>query len=321
MKHSVSITSRFATQKESLSASFMKINRQLDQINVAYDLPDHTDFNEYRYPWSLPYLSYPEFYAARLWEYPFAFYSAEFKRGMKVLDVGCGMNPFTIFLKKQGINVLGADPDQFNKGVKYKCHGVSQEFMAKTGLTIVEAGMEALPFASNTFDRVICISVVEHVDREIAEKGMHEMARVLKPKGRLILTLDVNLLSELGQPLDLLWTSSLLPYGNLDLRWSYQRFGNFCDKLQPADVFGLVMYKDPYLIQTKYQDKKNLFEKKAWEIPKLRKQFAQRIARKQKSPQITVNAVVKKEKSGILKFLKKLFLDVFDESIPHSSNN
>ncbi len=111
----------------------MRINRMLDKINIDFNLPDHTDFNQYRYPWSLPYLSKPAFYAARLWEYPYVYYAGEFKREMKVLDVGCGMNPFTIFLKKKiGCNIIGADPDHFTSGIKYKCHGVSKEFREKT---------------------------------------------------------------------------------------------------------------------------------------------------------------------------------------------
>lgn len=307
------IGSRFATQKEALSQPFMKINRLLDQINVAYKLPDHTDFNEFRYPWALPYLSQPAFYAARLWEYPFVFYTGEFKPNMQVLDVGCGMNPLTIFLQKEvKCKVVGADPDLFEKGVKYKCHGVSREFIKKTGLNIIEAGMEKLPFPNNFFDRVICVSVIEHVDRSVAKMGIHEMSRVLKPNGRLIVTLDVNLLSEVGQPLDLLWKSRLLPYGVLDLRWPYQRFGNFCDKLQPADVYGLVLYKDPYIIQAKYQDRKNLDENMAWETPRLQKQFAQRLKRKantllQSQPLVSEVESNNYKKPGILNILKKLF--------------
>lgn len=313
MKPRVSIGSRFATQKEALSDPFMKINRFLDRINVSYNLPDLTDFNEFRYPWALPYLSQPAFYAARLWEYPFVFYAGEFKPGMRVLDVGCGMNPFTIFLHKEtNCHISGADPDLFTKGVKYKCHGVSHEYIKKTGLKIVEAGMEKLPFPNNFFDRVICVSVVEHVEHEIAKKGIQEMARVLKPNGRLIVTLDVNLHSELGRPLDLLWDSNLLPVGPVDLHWPYQRFGNFCDGLQPADVYGLVMNKNPYKLQTKHLQQKEKSVRYAWEIPHLQKLFTQRLERKdrveqQLSATVSQTQTSKTKESGILRLLKSLF--------------
>ncbi len=184
----------------------------------------------------------------------------------------------------------------------------------KTKLNIIESGMEKLPFPDNYFDRVICISVIEHVDRDIAKKGIQEMSRVLKINGRLIVTLDVNLLSELGRPLDLLWDSHLLSYGSLDLRWPYQRFGNFCDGLQPADVFGLIMQKNPYILQTKYslQMQKGKFERKAWKISNLRKKFTEQIERKKRVEQLLPETFsetqdLKQEKSGILGLFKRRF--------------
>ncbi len=43
-----------------------------------------------------------------------------------------------------------------------------------------------LPFASATFDTVLCTSVLEHVDD--AEAAISEIARILRPGGRLIIT-------------------------------------------------------------------------------------------------------------------------------------
>ena len=45
-------------------------------------------------------------------------------------------------------------------------------------------------FPDNYFDKVFCISVIEHLPTEMAYKGMKEMARVLKKGGRLIVTVD-----------------------------------------------------------------------------------------------------------------------------------
>ena len=118
---------KFATAAEVRSAEFAAIIKRLDEISVAFKLPDHSDLNKIRYPWSAGILSQPAFYAARLWEYPFSILAAELSPGMKVADIGCGMTAFTIYLKEHSrCEVTGIDPDVFEAGVKYRSHGVSQ---------------------------------------------------------------------------------------------------------------------------------------------------------------------------------------------------
>jgi SAM-dependent methyltransferase len=49
----------------------------------------------------------------------------------------------------------------------------------------------ALPFDDATFDAVVCVSVLEHMD--MPDVVVAEFRRVLKPGGRLVLTMDVSL--------------------------------------------------------------------------------------------------------------------------------
>ena len=245
--------SRFATVDEVRSTEFMSLSRILDQLTTRYNFPDHSDVNQERYPWATGLLSSPAFYAARMWEYPYAILSAELKPGIRCADIGCGMTPFTVFLKEIAkCEVVGIDSHIFDVGISYKGHGVSREFVRKTGLQIVQCGGEAIPFSSNTFDRVFCLSVVEHLSPDVARRGFREMARILKPGGRAIITADVNMFSEISRPLDLIWDSGLLPLGDMDLRWPTRRFGIFCDGKQPADVFGMTLIKEDYPVETQY---------------------------------------------------------------------
>ena len=247
------LLTRFATVEDVMSEEFMSIIQVLDRIHVHYDLPDHSDVNGERYPWSVNLLSFPTFYAARMWEYPFAILSAELQPGMRIADIGCGMTPFSIYLKEIAkCEVVGVDPDLFDAGIRYKGHGVSREFICKTRLKVIQCGMEVIALSRNTFDRVFCLSVIEHVPPEIARRGVQEMARILKPGGRLIITVDVNMHSEISRPLDLIWESGLIPVGEMDLRWPIRRFGIFCDGKQPADVFGMTLVKDAYSVETYY---------------------------------------------------------------------
>lgn len=252
-----SASSRFATVEEVRSPEFAAINRVLDQISISFRLPDHSDLNELRYPWSRGLLNKPEFYAARLWEYPYAILAAELSPGLKVADIGCGMTAFTIYLKEQsGCDVTGVDPDVFEAGLRYKGHGVSEEFIKRTGIRFLRGDMTDVPLESNSQDRAFSISVMEHVPPHIRRGGMQELARILKPGGLAVLTVDMSMWFYMNRPLELIYESGLNLHGLIDLRWPTRRFGMFSDeevKGKPADVFGMVLIKDAGEVETQYR--------------------------------------------------------------------
>ncbi|HMJ24899.1 MAG TPA: class I SAM-dependent methyltransferase [Pyrinomonadaceae bacterium] len=244
--------SKFAVVDDLKSPEYASIIKDLDQLNTRYELSDHTELNASRYPWSVGMLSQPAFYAARLWEYPFAILTADLEPGMKVADIGCGMTAFTIYLKDHArCDIVGVDPDVFESGTKYYAHGVSREFTDRTGLKIVKGEFDQIPLPSDSQDRVFCISVMEHVPPDVRRRGMQEIARILKPGGKAILTVDVSMWFELNRPLDLIWESGLTLVEPADLRWPVQRFGMF-DSKQPADVFGMTLLKEDRQIETQY---------------------------------------------------------------------
>jgi len=250
--------SRFATVADVLTPEFRSINKTLDELTVKYDLPDHSDLNEDRYPWSLGMLSKPAFYAARLWEYPYSILSAELQPGMMVADIGCGMTAFTIYLKDYvRCDVTGVDPDVFDSGIKYKGHGVSQEFLSNTGLRVLRGDITDIPLETDSQDRVFCISVMEHVTPDVRLQGMREIARILKPGGRAIVTVDMAMHFEFNRPLDMVWDSGLQFDGPFDFRWPVRRFGMISGgqntlRRRPADVFGMVLVKENTMIETRY---------------------------------------------------------------------
>jgi len=52
--------------------------------------------------------------------------------------------------------------------------------------------VSALSYPDNFFDQVFSMSVLEHHDEATLHGGLHEMARVLKQGGVLVLTIDYN---------------------------------------------------------------------------------------------------------------------------------
>jgi len=84
-----------------------------------------------------------------------------------LLDLGAGNQPFKVWYS----------------GLAEKC--VAADVAPAPGLDVLSMAAP-LPFASASFDTVLCTSVLEHVHD--AEAVVSEIARVLRPGGRLIIT-------------------------------------------------------------------------------------------------------------------------------------
>lgn len=103
-------------------------------------------------------------------------------QGKKILDVGFGSGGVAIAFNQAGAEVFGVDVDPELKEVAER--NLFQN-NAKANLKIYN-GTE-FPFEDNYFDYVTSSSVLEHVS--FPEKVLDEMLRVLKPNGRVLLTL------------------------------------------------------------------------------------------------------------------------------------
>lgn len=99
---------------------------------------------------------------------------------LDVLDVGCGDARLAARLAKRGGRIIGLDPDPQALDAAHeraRAEGVA--------LTLVLGRAEALPFPDASFDRVIAVTVLCFVPQ--ADQAIAEMARVLRPGGRLVL--------------------------------------------------------------------------------------------------------------------------------------
>lgn len=86
----------------------------------------------------------------------------------RVLDLGCGLQPYRTMLGR-ATTYTGAD------------------ISAKPGTdTVVFEPGKQLPFADDSFDAVLCTQVLEHVAD--AEESIREIKRILRPGGRLIVS-------------------------------------------------------------------------------------------------------------------------------------
>jgi SAM-dependent methyltransferase len=100
----------------------------------------------------------------------------------RVLDLACGQAQHAPALHRHGWDVLALEP--------------SPAMITKARATAKEAGMrlelfkaigEVVPFRDSSFDRVLCQSSLDHFANP--EKGLREIARILKPGGLAVIGL------------------------------------------------------------------------------------------------------------------------------------
>jgi SAM-dependent methyltransferase len=138
------------------------------------------------------------FHNYRPWEYQKVFAHGDFCGDDVVLDTGAMHTYFCIYLSQFVRTVQATD----------NFYWATRQYMANQRLSSPEewvaylerkgrgkirgeaADLTKLPYADDAFDKVLCVSTIEHVPDDA--QGIRELARVLKPVGRLLLTTEFN---------------------------------------------------------------------------------------------------------------------------------
>lgn len=113
--------------------------------------------------------------------------------GQRVLDIGCGNGSFLTSVTEGGAHGIGADASL----------GMVQAAQAASGAPVGQARAEALPFADNSFDTVLALWMLYHVDDK--PTALRELVRVLQPEGTLLATTN----SDVEDSLDVLITGAM----------------------------------------------------------------------------------------------------------------
>ncbi len=100
----------------------------------------------------------------------------------KVLDLGCGAGGFSLLLEDLGFEVIGVDNSDYMLSL-------AQSFAKEKGSRVefVKGDARNLPFEDSSFDYVIFIDNLVHFEPLELGKAFREIARVLKPGGKLFL--------------------------------------------------------------------------------------------------------------------------------------
>ena len=160
-------------------------------LSVVYDEKSH------------PYNDYPEKLCAYL------FQSFGLKKGMKMLEPGCGRGEFLNNFKKMGLDAVGVDisPEAAN-------------FTNGLDIKICDVENEKLPFNDNTFDVIYSKSFIEHL--YYPERYLEEAFRVLK-SGGILITLVPDWESNYKKYFDDF--THRTPFTNIALKDAYEMYG------------------------------------------------------------------------------------------------
>jgi 2-polyprenyl-3-methyl-5-hydroxy-6-metoxy-1,4-benzoquinol methylase len=133
--------------------------------------------------------------STRIVEFPWAYFAGQTSAGMRVLEGGAGLSGLQFVLSLEGCRVINVDPghepwhawdgspethQRLNKGFG-------------TDVELVRTRVEEFDAPESSFDRIFCISVVEHMEDENAKAAMANFGRLLKPGGICVLTVDLCL--------------------------------------------------------------------------------------------------------------------------------
>ncbi|MDP3740036.1 MAG: class I SAM-dependent methyltransferase [Hyphomonadaceae bacterium] len=104
--------------------------------------------------------------------------------GDRILDVGCGHGRSLAVLAARAPKgrVTGVDPSALMVDIAVRRN---RDLVKARRVTVAMAEVDALPFPDSSIDKALCVHVLYFWDS--LDAGLREIARVLKPGGRLAL--------------------------------------------------------------------------------------------------------------------------------------
>jgi ubiquinone/menaquinone biosynthesis C-methylase UbiE len=104
--------------------------------------------------------------------------------GESVLDVGCGTGTLAIVAKQRvgaegTVSGIDASPAMISRARQ-------KALTASANVDFRVAAVEALPWPDAEFDVVLSTAMLHHLPDDARRRCLHEIRRVLKPKGRLL---------------------------------------------------------------------------------------------------------------------------------------
>lgn len=164
--------------------------------------------------------------STRVYEYPWCYEMGACKAGMRVIDVGSGASGLPFVLAAEGVEVTAVDPLPEVPGAEQWVF--TQKDYAKLNgafgnrVKYIPKLLEDARLEGGVYDRVFCVSVIEHVPTSVVPPLMAEIRRLLKPGGLFITTIDLFVdVKPFAEKVENEWGT------NMDVRWLVE-----CSKME-----------------------------------------------------------------------------------------
>ncbi len=202
-------------------------------------------------------LERPTFYVTRYVEIPLGLSSLRCNIQESILDLGSGASPLPLYLKYCDRKVIAFD---YSLEELRKLKTLSQyDTDDPKPLTLISGDLRKLPFHSNTFDKIFCISTIEHIPGNGDTESMMEIWRILKPGGCLFLS------TEFEQIESVTWTQHK-ESGGVEYWNEYSQEKNetkkhllFCRRYSPKSFEQRILQSAPWKIKNQ-----GIFSKPVW---------------------------------------------------------
>ena len=125
----------------------------------------------------LKQIEYETFYTSSFLTY--------FKKGDVILEAGCGMARYCLWLEDKGMKTYGID-------IVREAVDRGRNFAKKNGYNtkLIVGDVRKLPYKANNFDGYISLGVLEHFELfDDIRKSLSEAFRVLKPGGKVFISI------------------------------------------------------------------------------------------------------------------------------------
>ncbi len=99
----------------------------------------------------------------------------------RIMDLGCGSGAAVPHLRSLGFDIVGVD---FSPEMLAHAH---HDFAGDGGVRFCRSDAESLPFASESFDHLVCLGLLEYLGDH--ERAVREAARVLRPGGTAVFSI------------------------------------------------------------------------------------------------------------------------------------
>ncbi len=130
----------------------------------------------------------------RLYEYPWVAEQVCPRPGLRVLEIGGGLSGLQFVFSRLGCDVTNVDPgvDTFGRDWDLSPKRFEELNGAYgTNVRLIRDQLENADLDRGSFDAVVSVSVIEHMGSECGRAVLSRAAELLRPGGRIVLTLDL----------------------------------------------------------------------------------------------------------------------------------